>query len=65
MFFKTISLFGILLKHGERRKVVRSIYSHLKQHDGMSWEISRDGFKEDVLKQILTCYNIELLYNTV
>ena len=48
-FVPHYSLFGILLRHGERRKVVRSIYSHLKQHDGMSWEISRDGFKEDVL----------------
>lgn len=48
-FVPHYSLFGIILKHKERRKVVRSVYSYLKQHDGMSWEVSRDSFKEDEL----------------
>ncbi len=43
------SIFGLLFNHKEERKVVRSVTSYLKQHDGITWEVYRDGFKEDEL----------------
>jgi hypothetical protein len=66
-FVPHYSLFGILMNHKENRKVVRSVYSHLKQHDGMSWEVSRDGFKEDVLslESQIVAKKFEDLLNTL